>query len=216
MTRLALTLKHTIDDWIAHLESIPLGQLALSGRLPARAFALYLESLRHLFESSQQNLEYAAQRARALSLPQLAAYLQRKADEERGHDRWAIDDLGKLPAQANIAPAQSLLALVDLQRRLIDQHPICFVAYALWAEYFTVRVGDAWLQALAASGFERSQVSSIDKHLEADREHAERGLDEIDSLWTGEPSEQQMLDAIHASSRAFETFCDEIYRSAVV
>jgi hypothetical protein len=216
MTQLAHTLKHTIDLWSAQLmETSSLARLTRSGRLPPRAFALYLESLRQLFESSHQNLGHAAQRARSLSLPELAEYLERKAEEEHGHDVWASDDLRKLPQQAEIAPAQTLATFLQLQRRLIEEHPICFVAYALWAEYLTARVGDAWLEALASSGFQRDQVTAIGKHLEADREHAARAFDEIDALWTGDPSESSILAAVQSASKTFEAFCDEIYDVAV-
>lgn len=64
MTHLAQTLKRMIDDWsVLLMETNPLMELTRHGRLSARAFAVYLESLRQLFESSQQNLERAAQRA---------------------------------------------------------------------------------------------------------------------------------------------------------
>jgi hypothetical protein len=216
MTQLAQTLKHTIDEWSSQMmETNPMVRLTRSGRLPPRAFALYIETLRHVFEHSHKNLGHAAQRARSLSLPKLAEYLQRKADEEHGHDRWAMDDLKKLPAQTEIAPAQSLETFLRLQRDLIDQHPICFVAYALWAEYVTASVGDAWLQALASSGFQRDQVTAVGKHLDADREHAARAFDEIDELYTGEPGEAAVVGAVRAASQAFEAFCDEIHTVAV-
>src|SRR4051812_41186890 len=100
MTTLSAQLKLAIEDWAHDLQRDGLLQLAKRGELPPRAFGLYLESLRYLFEHSQQNLAVAAVAAQRIGHPELAAYFERKAQEEQGHDRWAINDLSRLPAAA--------------------------------------------------------------------------------------------------------------------
>jgi hypothetical protein len=213
MTTLATQLRTAIDRWAENLRrNAQLLSLARQGKLPARAVALYLESLRYLLQNSQQNLVLASTASKAMGDSPLAEYFARKAGEETGHDRWAIDDLARLPEAlvTDLRPASAILTLIELQRCLIAEHPVSFVAYALWAEYFTVLLGDDWLDGLAASGFERDQVSAIAKHLDADREHAAHGFDEIDRLWHGQPDSSVVLQVVARAGRIFERFCDEI------
>jgi hypothetical protein len=213
MTTLAAQLKRAIEQWAHDLvrDSLLL-ELAKQGKLPPRAFALYLESLRYLFQHSQQNLLLAAAAARHIAHPELAAYFERKAHEERGHDHWAQSDLSWLPASAaqDLQPAPAIEELVALQRTLIEQHPIYMMVYTLWAEYFTVLLGDEWLDALSVSGYRRAQVSSIARHIDADREHAAGGLAEVDRLWPGQPESGSLLGVVQRAGRIFERFCDEI------
>jgi hypothetical protein len=218
MTTLATELKAAIESWTRELRTkTELGTLSREGKLSARSVALYLESLRHLFRSSQSNLEVAAAAARELGDAELSRYFARKAAEEKGHELWAIDDLSRFPQTvvSGLRPSPAILGLVDLQRQLIEEHPVCFVAYALWAEYFTVLVGDEWLDGLAASGFERDRISAIAKHLAADREHAARGFVEIDRLWRGQPEAGDVLEVIDRAGRIFERFCAEICGEAL-
>jgi hypothetical protein len=210
---LATLLREAIERWALKLrDTSQLSQLVQAQQLTPRALAFYLESLRHLFQNSQQNLALAAQRCRDLNELELAEYFARKAEEEVGHDAWAKSDLAKLPRELSSTqrPASAVLELIDLQRDLIAQHPLCFAAYALWAEYFTVLLGDQWLDALAGCGYPRTQVTAIAKHIEADREHARRGFDEIDALWHGQPPPEALLRSVQRAGGVFETFCDEI------
>jgi hypothetical protein len=211
--RLSTHLKRQIGDWSNQLlRASPLLSVAQRGELSPAALACYLGSLRQLFESSERNLRRAAVHARELGLSELAAYLARKSSEEQGHARWAEQDLAQLPAaaRAQAAPTGELLRLVELQGQLIDRHPICFVAYALWAEYFTVLVGEPWLTALSRSGFSRAQVSAVARHLDADREHAATGLAVIDALWTGDPPLGEITTGVCEACHRFEGFCLEI------
>lgn len=218
MTTLATQLKTSIERWTTELHArTELGTLSKQGKLSARSVALYLESLRYLFRNSQRNLEVAAAAARELADAELSEYFARKALEEKGHELWAIDDLARFPEAvvSGLRPSPAILLLVDLQRTLIEEHPVCFVAYALWAEYFTVLVGDEWLDGLAASGFDRQQISAIAKHLAADREHAARGFAEIDRLWRGQPDSGAILEVVERAGRIFERFCAEICGEAL-
>jgi hypothetical protein len=91
---------------------------------------------------------------------------------------------------------------------------MCYAAYILWAEYLTALLGAEWLAALAASGYSRDQLSSVSKHLDADREHAPRGFEEIDALWQAEPSGAVVFEAVDDAARLFRAFCDEICAEA--
>lgn len=210
-------MKQAIEVYAVELGTkTQLAEIARRGELTPRAMALYLESLRYLLQNTQRHLALAAVHCEQLGRRQLAKYFRRKAGEEQDHDRWAIADLAHLPAKAvaGIRPAPAVRALVDLQARFIQEEPLCFVAYLQWAEYFSVHVGDAWLDALAKSGYERSQVSAIDNHLEADRDHAAAGFSEIDELVEAGADPATMLGAIDQAGAVFERLCNEICAEA--
>jgi hypothetical protein len=210
---LAEQMKESIERYANEVaECSPIAKLVLNGRLSSRAMALYLESLRYLFENTQRNLALAAARCDTLGRPALAEYLSRKAKEEVGHDRWAVSDLARLPAAATsgIQPARAVIALVELQVELIESDPLCFVAYLQWAEYFSVYVGDRWLDALAMSGYQRTQVTAIHNHLETDRHHAAAGFRELDALARDFPQPERLIDAVERAGRVFDWLLDEI------
>ena len=210
---LSRLVKSSIDSWAARLRAeSPLMAAAESGELSPRALALYLESLRYVFIHSQANIRAAARRAEALQLTELADYFRAKSSEEQGHEQWAENDLQQLPSDAvrGIEPASACLALVALQEVLIDQHPLCFLAYTVWAEYLTASLGAEWLNLLANCGYDRGAVSAIAKHLEADVEHAFEGFDALDRLWQGAPGAADILAAVEHAELGFEAFCTEI------
>lgn len=210
---LSYLVKSSIDSWAARLRAdSPLVAAAESGRLSPRALALYLESLRYVFIHSQRNIRAAAQRADALQLPELAAYFRAKAAEEQGHEQWAESDLQQLPRAAvqGVEPAKACRALVALQEALVDQHPVCFLAYTVWAEYLTASLGAEWLSLLANCGYDRGSVTAIAKHVDADVDHAFEGFSALDGLWEGEPSAADVLTAVEHAEQGFEAFCTEI------
>jgi hypothetical protein len=205
--------KSSIDKWAFRLRTeSPLMLAAARGDIGPRALALYLESLRYVFIHPQANILAAARRADALGLSELAAYFRDKAGEEHGHEHWAENDLQQLPTQAvrGVEPAAACRALVALQGALIDQHPLCFLAYTVWAEYLTASLGDEWLRLLANCGYERNAVSAVAKHLEADMSHAFEGFDALDRLWLGVPAASEILAGVELAEHGFETFCAEI------
>lgn len=193
-----------------------MASMARDGQFPARALALYLESLRYLFTQSQQNLQLACDVTKQRGDLALAECFSRKAREERGHDVWALRDLSQLPAAATqgIQPAHAVVRLAELQRSLLAQHALYFFVYALWAEYFTVLVGDEWIEALGRSGYAPQQVSAVTNHVIADRAHARDGFDALDELWSGEPSLEQLCAAVAEAAREFKNFCDEVCAAA--
>lgn len=215
---LARELQSSIDTWADQLwRESKLAQLTRRGALSERALALYLESLRYLFQNSQRNLAEASTRARALGHEQLAEIFAAKASEEVGHDQWASRDLSglSLGAVKGVEPAAASRQLVELQRELImEHHPLCFFAYSLWAEYLTVRLGDAWLNALANNGYSRTSVTAVANHVDADREHAAQCFLVLDQLWDGQPDRALILRSVERAQALFEAFCDEIYRAA--
>lgn len=205
--------QQTIERVTADLRaSTPLADLARSGRFPPRALAFYLESLRYLFAQSELNVDRAIVTLRSRGELRYAEYFVEKIADERGHAAWAQRDLSQLSAAAtrDIQPAQAVMRLIELQRCLFERHPLYFVVYILWAEYFTVIVGDEWVEALAGSGYEQRQLSAVVNHVEADREHVRAGFEALARLWRGEPSIAELCEAVELASSEFAAFCDEV------
>lgn len=215
MTALSKLLQTAIEDWTAQLRaSSGALRLAKQGALPRRAVALYLVSLRYLLRGSEQNLALAAVRAQQLGLCDLAEYFQQKTHEEYGHEAWAAADLEQLAPQQELRPCEKIRELVELQRSLIAEHPVLFMVYALWAEYFTVLIGDELLGDLERCGFARAQLSAVTKHVEADVGHAARALEQIEVLWNHGPEPERLLEVVAAAGGIFAAFCDEILAEA--
>lgn len=212
MPSLSNALRSVIEPWAEKQLQSRLALIARSGRLPPRALAFYLVGLRYLFASSQDTLRLATERSQQLGDDKLTRFFRRKTREEVGHDHWATEDLTHLPMTATqrLDPADGVKRLVELQKSSIANHPLCFVAYILWAEYFSILVGDSWLDALETSGYARTQVTAISKHLELDRDHAARVLQEIDALDDGTLEPQALVTTVERACALFEAFCDEI------
>ena len=218
MTSLARTLKDAIDAWGQAQRGSPLMRLAHAGSLTPRAVALYLTSLQELFVQSQLNLRLAHERALSLGDAGFVEYFRTKVREERGHEQWAADDLQKLPAPVaqGLAPAPAIRRFAQLQRELLQRHPMCFMVYIVWAEYLTVLLGDEWLDALAVCGHQREALTAVSKHIEADRAHAAHGFSALDELWDGQPDVAELLACLARAEQTFAEFCQEICQEAML
>jgi pyrroloquinoline quinone (PQQ) biosynthesis protein C len=99
----------------AGLEGTAIVRSALSGTVDRRLYARYLTNAFHYAGHSPKVMAVAASRCMD-DHPDLAAYLLHHADEERGHDRWALSDLQALGVdEATVratAPVVSCSALV--------------------------------------------------------------------------------------------------------
>jgi pyrroloquinoline quinone (PQQ) biosynthesis protein C len=80
---------------LAELQTVRAVRALLSGRLDREAYVRYLINARHYAQYSPRVMAVAAARCMG-SHPELAAYLLHHADEEQGHDQWALQDLRDL------------------------------------------------------------------------------------------------------------------------
>jgi hypothetical protein len=209
--------RRNIDGWAnGLLHDSDLGRLTQEGKFPPQALAVYLESLRYVFVHSHESTVAAAVRARELELRDLSLHLLELAAEQRGREQWAARDLSKLPENAKhgLEPAAASCALVALQRDLSALHPMCFLAYAVWAEYLATLLGSQWLHLLATCGYERSELTAVARHIDASGDNALLGLAALDRCWGGVPSAPAILEGVQRAKRTFEEFCAELCRVA--
>lgn len=192
----------------------PLLHQAKSGKLDAHAVCFYLEGLRYLTRESARLLSFAGECAERARQQGLAEYYHRKAGEERGHDRWAENDLIALSSDFSVnRPSNISLALRTLTQfleREIEASPPRLLAYQLLAEHLTVLLGPEWVSALERHcGFKRAHLSVVQNHVELDEEHVDEGLSEIDTFT--DPSElDAMRSTIRQASRYLDAFFAEV------
>ncbi len=93
--------------------------------------------------------------------------------------------------------------------------PHLYLAYILFAEYLTVKLGPEWVAALdGRCGVPASALTVATKHIELDQHHVQEGCDEIDALAVDPALPGPLLEMLHESMRHFSAFCDDLYDDA--
>ena len=167
------------------LRSSRLFRLAEEGAVKPETVSAYLFNIRYLIRHTPTYLELARRESEARGQLDLAGYYAVKAAEEHGHDVWADNDLASVTRSHQVVPpcdpSPAIAELVHYLRYVITADPQRYLGYILLAEYFTVLVGPAWLNALDEScGISPSSLTAIGHHVELDREHVSEGLSQID------------------------------------
>jgi pyrroloquinoline quinone (PQQ) biosynthesis protein C len=220
MVMISVTLKNEIDNFASRLRaSNRLLAQARRGEVTPEAVGSYLANLMFLIREALEILAMAQERAHQNGHQELAAFYRKKMKEEKGHDKWAQNDIAKLkmlfgtdvPAKRSTA----ILGMLDYLRRATDEDPVQYLAYLLFTEYVTVLMGPEWLQLLEERcGVPTSAMTVISNHVELDKDHVEACLKEIDELVTDEAHHAGLSRTLGESMRFFDEFCGEI--SAVI
>jgi hypothetical protein len=188
---------------------------AAEGRLTPEVVGYYLSNIRHLLHHTPLHLERARVRALARGEHSLAHYFAVKATEERGHDRWADDDLRRLRDELGAVPdgghAPGLLGLIRFIEATIDRDPIDYLAYILFAEYLIALMGPEWLALIEERcGIPMRMFSVISKHAELDRDHTAEGLETIDRLVRAPAKLPDMRAVLRRTFVYFDQFSAEV------
>jgi hypothetical protein len=193
----------------------PLFTNAREGRLGAPQVRRYLASIHHLIQHTPIHLVRARQEAERTGQSTLAAYYQRKWDEEQGHHLWAESDLAQLtpahaaPIDADVSPA--IVALVRHIEGIIAQNPLHYIAYTFLAEYFTVLCGGEWIELLNSQcGIPVEALSVVGNHVELDREHVREAIAELDALAPADADPAPFLAALRSSMDRIRAFYADV------
>ena len=214
---IAASLARSIEAYADRMKaSHPLLDLARRGLLSPTAIGTYLSNARFLVQHTPLHLAAAARRAADLGKHDLSAFFLKKRSEEQGHEAWAESDMAVLEQRFDVEYSKRASAhlrdLIHYLDRLVATHPEQYLAYALFAEYFTVLIGPTWVSALRENcGIPASALSVISKHVALDREHVAEDLRELDQLIGAVSNEVPFQDVLHRAMRHFEAFCDELY-----
>lgn len=210
-------LKHDIDGYVEELRATStLLASARAGTLRPAVIAKYFASIHYLLTQTPVHLTLAESRAREMGADSLARYFATKRAEEEGHDLWAKSDMKCLEdifgdeAQA-AEPATAMLELVARTREAIGDDPYSFLAYILFAEYFTVAIGPEWLGALQRNcGVPAEAMSSVLNHVELDKHHVLDGCRAIDAIVTDEGRHGSLRAHLSVTVAHFSSFCREL------
>ena len=162
------------------------------------------------------HLRLARDHARLRRQERLAAYFEHKLGEEEGHDAWAARDIARISersdARGAAAPVPTMRELIVFLQETIEKEPMRYLAYILFAEYFTVVMGPEWVRALEQHcGIPTGAMTVITNHAELDKAHVAEGVAEIDAL-VGESDRPALMATLSESMTHFERFLDELAR----
>jgi hypothetical protein len=165
---------------------------AASGPWPpaARAWALDLVDQWYTAHHSVALLPVAIERYESMHRPELARFAQRKLEEEAGHDRMPLNDLGAMGYDAEAAvkavpPGPTASALVRYAGDCIEgPEPVSFFGYVFVLERRVIRVTDDALRKLeSALPSGAAATSGVRAHaVEFDHQHVEELIGFVSGL----------------------------------
>jgi len=187
-----------------------------------RLYPAYLVTMHGVVRSAAPLLEAALERARALAPSDdvaagMVPYLARHAVEERGHDRWILEDLeatGTDPdAAVDQTPSPPVAALVGAQYYWLRHvHPVSLIGHMAVVEGHAPQANFA-ARLQRATGYPAEAFGTIRRHAQLDQHHARDLYALIDRLPL-EPRHQSLIgvSALHTVRAGAEVF-DAIPRS---
>lgn len=187
-------------------------------------YPVYLVTVHGITRSAAPLLEAAAERARALApddevAATLAPYLARHALEEKGHDKWVIEDieaLGGDPAEPlRRMPSARVANLVGAQYYwLRHHHPLCLLGHMAVVEGYPPQPGFAERLRIL-TGYPADAFRTIARHERIDVGHSEQLFEMIDRLALN-PAQETMLgvSALHTIHAIIDAL-DEIHATVL-
>lgn len=198
--------------------SLPMNRLVrrlLAGNITWTSYVLgFLCQTYHYTSRSSDWLEQSARRlAKQKRYPELAAHLERKAHEERGHDLWALRDAIALGAPADImsrtSPSNAVRAYVEYNE-LVTQtgSPLGILGTSYPLEYIAAYSAGDVVQNLmdrsSISGIERG-VTFLKGHAAADVHHIAELRDALEPVVDAK-DQQAILHAARMTTALFPLF----------
>ncbi|HVU03472.1 MAG TPA: hypothetical protein VHE30_17050 [Polyangiaceae bacterium] len=208
-----------IEDYANVLRSGPLLGRARKGALPPSVVGRYLASIHYLLQYTPVHLRLAAELARARGETPIAEYYEQKFEEEASHHKWAESDrdvlFSRFGVEAVQEPAAAMRAMVSTTRAQIEAAPASYLAYILFAEYFTVILGPEWVAALERNcGVPSGALTSVSRHVELDKHHVAEGREVIERLASDGTLDDVLRSTLKETMTAFSAFCDELCQAA--
>jgi pyrroloquinoline quinone (PQQ) biosynthesis protein C len=149
----------------------------LGGRLDPAVYIAYLTNVFHYAQHSATVIAMAGARA-VQRHPELARYLLHHADEELGHEQWALDDLAVLgvPAQTVRAsrPVPACAAMIGYEYYVAGHaNPVALFGWLYTLEAMGDDLGSRIAQAIGPQldGAEGRGVKFLSGHGVADHDH---------------------------------------------
>lgn len=175
-------LNHTTLGLLQDLGGEPFAQRLLAGAITADEYASFLAQTYLYVRYTRPLLRLAARRlSERADRPELAALFQQKADEEDGHEQWALADLVAIGRDADEArrasPTPAVAAYIAWNSFTVEcGSPVAFLGTAYVLEALSAaRAAETAKNLVAESGIpgiERAVVF-LRGHADADTSHVE-------------------------------------------
>lgn len=153
----------------------PAIQSLFAGKADPAQYARYLENVWHYAQHSSTVIGMAGARC-VPTHPQLAQYLLHHAQEELGHEQWALDDLAALGVPADKVrasrPVPACAAMVGLEYYLAGHaNPVGLFGWLFVLEAMGDDLGHAVAERVAKGLDVPDGVKFLAGHGDADEEH---------------------------------------------
>ena len=174
---------------------------ALDGRIDPALYAAYLANVFHYAQHSAAVIGLAGGRC-TRKHPDLARYLLRHAEEELGHEQWALDDLAVLGVSAekvrSSRPVPACAAMIGYEYYIAGHaNPIGLFGWLYTLEAMGDDLGGRIAQAVGAQlgGADMQGVKFLSGHGIADHEHTAELTRVISKLVT-DPADRAEIDHV--------------------
>jgi pyrroloquinoline quinone (PQQ) biosynthesis protein C len=174
---------------------------ALSGRLDRALYAAYLANVFHYAQHSAMVIAIAGGRC-TRTQPELARYLLRHAEEELGHEQWALDDLAALGVSAEKArssrPVPACAAMIGYEYYVAGHaNPVGLFGWLYTLEAMGDDLGGRIAQAVGSQlgGAGTQGVKFLAGHGIADQEHT-ADLTRVISEFVTDPADRAEIDHV--------------------
>jgi pyrroloquinoline quinone (PQQ) biosynthesis protein C len=183
-SNLLAELARTTQELLHALDAAPAARRLLEGEVSREEYAFYLEQTYLYVRSTRPLLRRAGERMRDLGTnADLAALFLRKAEEESGHEGWALADLRALGFTVGEAfeprPVPAIAAYLAWNTFTVEAcSPIAFLGTAYVLEALSVARAERTVTNLLA----RSRIPDIEHAVTFLRGHAEADVDHVEQL----------------------------------
>ena len=162
----------------------PAVKAVLSGKANAGVYRRYLENVWHYAQHSATVIAMAGARC-VLSHPKLSDYLLRHAQEELGHEAWAMQDLaamGVMESEVRLSrPVPSCAAMIGYEYYIAAHaNPVGLFGWLFVLEAMGDDLGHAVASKISSALDLPSGVKFLDGHGEADEEHTREIIEQIE------------------------------------
>ena len=184
MSSLVETLDRTVSDLLFALEAHPRARRLLAGDLTTDEYAAFLGQTYLYVRHTRPLLRRAGERlGRSGQSPDLARLFLQKADEEQGHEAWALEDLARigrpLDPAAPPAPSPAVTAYVAWNHFQVEAgSPLAFLGTA----YVLEALSQARAATAAAELVARRRIPGIERAVRFLRGHADADEGHLDVL----------------------------------
>lgn len=206
-------LKEEIQNFSQYmLSDSPLFSGAKKGKITKDIILRYLSNINYLVEHTPIHLKNAISSSRKISNSALEEYYRDKFIEEQGHNLWAEKDVHSFGKNAiDFDLCSSMLNLTEYLNQITTKDPVAYIAYPLFAEYFTVLVGEPWLNDLETyCGIPKSQMSVVGNHVELDKHHVAHDFEHIEQIPLSDADRAKVLKSMKIAMSHIQNFAKEV------